>query len=711
MNSASLFRPWLEPLAGLSPLVAILAKLTALLAVAWVAQALLCRANPRWRVLVWRGAAIGLLLVPLCHLLTPPIELQVPVATMAVAADDSLDATDKQAEIAGGDLETTAILSIPTGDEFLTHEPVATNVHASGVPSGSTILLVIWIGGCLFCLLRITVGMRRIRVLLAGSETAPAGVKAEFHRVAQELSVAGTARVRVSTRITAPILCGILRPTLLIPPRMAERSRAEQLPAVFAHELAHVRSCDLAWNLLLHSISAVLWFHPLAWFARSVHAEACDSVSDAVAASYLGDVQAYGRTLARVALDAIAPPALSLAMARTSNVQQRVLALQRRVHERRLSRPLACAAMGCGLLLTGVIGGLNTVRAQVSDAPQSSIDATTTKNDKQQGDVKDRADGEATKEKKLSLVTTETEAAVNKALAFLASRQRSDGSFGGAKRGDRDPVMTALSGMAFLAGGSKPGEGPYGDELQKALDYMLSHVHDSGFIGVRDNAASMYSHAYALRFLAEAHLARKSPDTEEAISQAVALIVKSQNAQDGWRYATISQDADSSVTSCQVIALQAARRAGAEVPKETIERAVNYLQRCQLPDGGFTYVLSSRGTPALPRSSAAMAALYLCDLDDEPMKNGLKYLNANMTPPDTKADYYYFTQFHLSTALPYAGDEHFRRWYAPIREQLLKLQTDDGSWPLEHYEPEYATAKACIVLLSPRKTVVRLAEQ
>lgn len=85
---------------------------------------------------------------------------------------------------------------------------------------------------------------------------------------------------------------------------MAEASRAEHLPGVFAHELAHVQSRDLAWNALLHATSAVLWFHPLAWFARAVHAAACESVSDAVAAGYLGDVQAYGRTLARVAPDA-----------------------------------------------------------------------------------------------------------------------------------------------------------------------------------------------------------------------------------------------------------------------------------------------------------------------------------------------------------------------------------------------------------------------
>ena len=357
-----------------------------------------------------------------------------------------------------------------------------------------------------------------------------------------------------------------------------------------------------------------------------------------------------------------------------------------------LSRRIVGAALLICVVIVSALGGFKEVRAEVADEQTA-----------QESD--DAADG-ATNEDESALVTAETEAAVNKAIAFLAARQREDGSFGSDKAGQNDPAFTALCGMALLAAGSKPGEGPYGAELQKALDYLLEQVQDNGFIG---SGGSMYIHAYALRFLAQAQLSHKTPRLEKAIAKAVALIVTSQNSRDGWRYSPNSQDADSSVTACQVIALQAARRAGAKVPEATLQRAVKYLKRCQMPDGGFAYVLPGNES-ALPRSAGVMAALYLSEVDSEEVKKGLAYLESHATPPDSKSPYFFFTQFHLSTALRYAGDKRFGRWYKPSRDQLLKMQSADGSWPLQHYGPEYSTAKACIVLLSPQKPILSAAE-
>lgn len=143
MNGASLLGPWLEQLAELSPLVAILAKVTMLLAVAWGARALIYRANPRLRVLVWRGVAVGLLLIPLCHLVTPPIEFQVPIPTIAAAGDEAVEVADEPVERAFADPETPALVSVPTGDDFLTHEAVVSDVEASGAPWWWSALLAV----------------------------------------------------------------------------------------------------------------------------------------------------------------------------------------------------------------------------------------------------------------------------------------------------------------------------------------------------------------------------------------------------------------------------------------------------------------------------------------------------------------------------------------------------------------------------------------
>ena len=122
------------------------------------------------------------------------------------------------------------------------------------------------------------------------------------------------------------------------PSGCASRSLRGQLPGVIAHELAHVVSGDFAWNAAVQAVSTMFWFHPLTWRMASAHRAACDAACDAVAASYLGDVKAYCRTLAQVALDGAGSfPALGLAMARTCDVRRRIAVLQRRLFATALS--------------------------------------------------------------------------------------------------------------------------------------------------------------------------------------------------------------------------------------------------------------------------------------------------------------------------------------------------------------------------------------
>jgi hypothetical protein len=189
----------------------------------------------------------------------------------------------------------------------------------------------------------------------------------------------------------------------------------------------------------------------------------------------------------------------------------------------------------------------------------------------------------------------------------------------------------------------------------------------------------------------------------------VGLIVKSQNALVGWRYSPASLDADSSVSSCQLLALQAAIRAGIEVPDDTIKRAVGYLLKCRNADGGFSYTDARPGPGSgVSRSAAATAALYLSNFQDkEARATSQSYLNDNGNMKLEKDPFFFYTQYHLSTAMRYAGKQHFQRWYKVAQANLVEMQSEDGSWA-SSFGVEYATAKSCIVLLSPTQPVIRM---
>ena len=216
-----------------------------------------------------------------------------------------------------------------------------------------------------------------------------------------------------------------------------------------------------------------------------------------------------------------------------------------------------------------------------------------------------------------------------------------------------------------------------------------------------------YSHSYALRFLAKVQQRFPNDELDGVINAAIKLLADSQNEHPtfskqmpsgGWRYGPGLKDMDATITSCATLALLAAKQAGYEVPNETLERATNYLKQMQAQDGSFYYagrVGFSKNSVA--RSAAVMDVLLRTDtIDDEARRLGMKYLKET-APPET--DYFFYAHYYLSETLVFDPPE-FAAWYDKAKTELLKRQQGDGDWN-SPYGSEYATAKACIVLLSP----------
>ncbi len=82
----------------------------------------------------------------------------------------------------------------------------------------------------------------------------------------------------------SPMAFGILRPSIGLPPGFEAKFSATEQEAVLAHELAHLAAMDPLWFLLADFASALLWWHPLAWWARrSLHLSAELAADEAAA--------------------------------------------------------------------------------------------------------------------------------------------------------------------------------------------------------------------------------------------------------------------------------------------------------------------------------------------------------------------------------------------------------------------------------------------
>ena len=197
--------------------------------------------------------------------------------------------------------------------------------------------------------------------------------------LARRMGVGRPFRVVDASIGEGPGVVGWLRPAILLPSSTVLGLTPEQLEAVIAHELAHIRRHDYLVNLLQMVVEAVLFFNPAVWWIsnriRHERELCCDDL--AVAAS--GDALGYARALTQLEKLRLRTPEPAPGAAGGSlayRIRRIVGHEAGRYTPSRLPAALALAlALGCVLLNLGWAEGM---AATVQSAPaQATIPAPT----------------------------------------------------------------------------------------------------------------------------------------------------------------------------------------------------------------------------------------------------------------------------------------------------------------------------------------------
>lgn len=200
-----------------------------------------------------------------------------------------------------------AVVAAPAVEESLSWEAWKPRVIA-GLPA-------FWLFGAPLTALFVGLGwtgaarLRRQSVPLLDS-----ALLARFERCRAILRVKNVA-LAVCDRIASPIVVGVLRPVILLPPSLLTSLTCEQWEMILMHELAHVRRLDNLVNLLQRGVETLLFFHPAVWWASRWMRLEREHCCDAVVLNLGTALQAYAETLAVLALPGIAPHLATAAMA------------------------------------------------------------------------------------------------------------------------------------------------------------------------------------------------------------------------------------------------------------------------------------------------------------------------------------------------------------------------------------------------------------
>ncbi len=302
------------------------------------------------------------------------------------------------------------------------------------------------------------------------------------------------------------------------------------------------------------------------------------------------------------------------------------------------------------------------------------------------------------------------EVAIDRGLNYLANSQRADGAW--ANEGESNVVAyTSLAVMAFLARGYAPGLPPYGDALNRGVDFVLNSQRDNGMV-TGQSGDNMYIHTIATLMLAEVSGiidAERQAKLDAVLPKALKVTLDAQRVQKaeahqgGWRYSPGSTDSDLSLSGWALMSLRAARANGAGVPEDAVKQAVAFILRCRSKDGGFSYQPGGNSSN-LARTGAGLLSLELCgDHRSDATKAAGDYVlqNFQKLAGDEKA--YNYALYYCSQGMFQLGEGYWERFAPMLFDLLLKNQKEDGSWtPRGELEqklgPNYATAMSVLAL-------------
>lgn len=285
-------------------------------------------------------------------------------------------------------------------------------------------------------------------------------------------------------------------------------------------------------------------------------------------------------------------------------------------------------------------------------------------------------------------------------LQWLVNQQSRLGHWS-ANDGRYPTAMTGLAGLALLCEGSTTTQGRYAANVRKAVDFLVSRSRTNGLIGdpTRDDRYT-YGHGFGMLFLSqilgEEEDAERREQLVDVLTRAVEFTGRAQTKDGGWGYVSAKDGNgfdEGSTTITQVQGLRGCRNAGIPVPTEIIDKAIGYIRKCTLPDGGVQY--NSKGGGGRPAiTAAAIACLFNAgEYDSDYVPKLLKYCDKNLSNISNRGfGHWHYAHYYYSQVLYREGGEKWEDYRKEIFERILSEAGPDGSWSQGYIGPVYTTS-------------------
>ena len=195
-------------------------------------------------------------------------------------------------------------------------------VHTATAPPPTTapnsitwqaIVSLLWLSVVITLMLLLLQRLFFVRGLIAQSIDTGDMMEGALLRCSAQMGIKRKIAVKLSANASSPSVCGLFRPTILIPADLPSKLDSDHIEAVLLHELAHIKRQDLRVSFIQTILQIIYFYNPLLWLANSIIRRTREQAVDEMVQVAMGEkAENYPETLVNVFRMSLTRPALGL---------------------------------------------------------------------------------------------------------------------------------------------------------------------------------------------------------------------------------------------------------------------------------------------------------------------------------------------------------------------------------------------------------------
>jgi beta-lactamase regulating signal transducer with metallopeptidase domain len=330
----------------------------------------------------------------------------------------------------------------------------------------------LWMAGVLLLAMRAMGGWRQLeRLRYKAQGIVPAHVERSFQSVCERVKAGRQVALRISDKVISPMAMGVWQATVILPMSAVMNLTTEELEAVLAHELGHIRRWDYAWNLLQTAVETVLFFHPAVWWLSRKVRDRREICCDEIAVASCADPIIYAQTLLRLEEQKIT--GLRLAVAQRGSSGSLLSRIKKVLGE---DEPMESRITGgvrvavAGLIVFGLLLGPRVTKAVAASLPVAKADISSMQVNAT-AKVTENAEVAVTNRTSVSKVDAQTAVATQSEVAVSPTVEIASGDGQAASEPAQGEAKPAGKGVSYIDGMRDAG---YPLDLNNDLNELIS---------------------------------------------------------------------------------------------------------------------------------------------------------------------------------------------------------------------------------------------